>query len=160
MNNQTGNENSAGHDPDMLRPIANAIPAARPITDLYSRLVFILSIILAVVSLGISAFAFAGFAENDTGAVHLLSAFAICFGAGALAYIPLAIIAFYARRAIHKPLPRYRAVITLLLVLPWFVLSYNLLRYAPKMQVFAGISILSALFITFWALRYFKTWKS
>jgi len=145
-----------GEDQETLKPIAATAQTARPVTDLYSRLVFILSVLLALISFGMSAFAFAGFAENDTGAVHLSSAFLLCFGVGALAYVPLGIIAIYARKAVNVPLPRYRAIVTLLLVLPWFGLCYYLLRFAPKLRVFAIISIVSALFITFWAIRYLR----
>ena len=144
------------------------IKAVKPITtpehlsevykgDFYSKCVFVLSIVLGLTALSFSAVAFMGFAENDTGLTHLLSAFALSFGLGALAFLPLSIIAYYAKRAIANPLPSYRAILVLLLILPWFFLCYYLMKIEGVMRYSAIICLLSALFIGAWALRFLRT---
>ena len=143
---------------DELRPFVT--PEGQPritrVKDFYSQLVFILALILAIGAVIASSVAFAGFAENDTGFGHLVSAFLLCFGIGGLAYIPLSLIAFYGRRAMHTPLPKFRAIVVLLLTLPWFPLGFFLFRAAPSLRIATIIGVLAALFITIWALRFLR----
>lgn len=147
-------------DETPISPVAapehlEAFTPANP-SDFYSRCVFALSLILCIAALIGSGIAFAGFAENDQNATHLLSAFALCFGIGALLLGPMALIAFYAKHAIHQPLPRLRAFIVILLMLPWFGLGYYIYGIGDSWKVIALCGSLAALFIVIWALRYFK----
>ena len=124
--------------------------------DFFSKLVFILSVLLMITALAASAYAFAGFAENDTGFVHLLSAFALCFGIGGLIFAPMGLVAVYAKRAIRTPLSQLRSFIVLLLVLPWIPFCYYLLGLGelPKLVAIAGI--MSAIIIGLWAARFLR----
>lgn len=122
--------------------------------DLYSQLVFGLAVILGIAAILASAVAFAGFAENDTGIVHLLSAFLLCFGIGALAFGPLGLIAIYARKAVTKPMTRSRAWIVILLILPWFPLCYFLWPLGDIIRYLAVVTALSGLFFLAWAARF------
>jgi len=146
--------------PSDLTPVAPPehlkaeLPAGKG--DFYSRCVFVLSILLGLAAFAASAIGFAGFAENDQNFTHLFSAFTLSFGVGALAFVPLGIIAFYARKAIWVPLPKFRAVIVLLLIFPWFFLGYYLLQIGGKMTYFAAIIPLTALFIGIWAIWFLK----
>ena len=124
--------------------------------DFFSKCVLVLSVVLAITALIASAIGFAGFAENDQNFTHLLSAFALCFGIGALAYVPLSIIAVYARKAVWRPLPKIRAIIVLLLILPWLFLCYYLYQLGGQMAYGAVIIALSGLFIAAWSLRFLK----
>lgn len=144
--------------PSTVTPIAPPehlqadIPAAKG--DFYSKCILVLSVVLAIAALIASAVGFAGFAENDQNFTHLLSAFALCFGVGALAYVPLSIIAVYARQAVWMPLSKIRAIIVLLLILPWFFLCFYLYQLGGQMAYGALIIALSGLFIAAWALRF------
>jgi len=124
--------------------------------DFYSRCVFLLAIIIGLAALAMSAVAFAGFAENDQNFTHLLSAFGLCFGIGALAYGPMGLIALYARKAIHHPMPRFRSVIVLLLMLPWFFLAWLVFKLGENWRLIAVLGVLTALFISVWAVRFLK----
>lgn len=144
-----------------VRPVATPehlkVRTPASASDFYSRCVFALSLILCIAALLGSGIAFAGFAENDQNATHLLSAFALCFGIGALVLGPMALIAFYAKQAIHQPLSRLRAFIVILLILPWFGLGYFIYRIGDRWKIIAICGFFAALFIVIWALRYFKT---
>jgi len=124
--------------------------------DFYSRCVLVLSAALAVIAIIGSAIGFAGFAENDQNITHLMSAFLLSFGLGSLAFLPLLIIAFYAKNAIWTPLPRYRVFVVLLLILPWFCLCFYLFKLGGLLRMGAIISGLSGLFMALWALRFLK----
>ncbi len=124
--------------------------------DFYSKCVWVLSVLLALVAFIGSAVFFAGYAENDQNITHLISAFILSFGAGSLAYVPLGIIAFYARKSIRTPLPRARVFIVLLLLMPWLFLSYYLFQLGGQLRKGAIVTILSSLFIGAWALRFLK----
>lgn len=146
---------------DTLRPIAAPDHLKDDVEtaggDFYSRCVFVLAIVVGLAALFLSATAFAGFAENDQNITHLISAFGLCFGTGALAFGPMALIALYARKAVHEPLPRFRAVVVLLLMLPWIVLAWFVFGLQDEWQITALLAALVAGFISVWAVRYFKT---
>jgi len=147
-------------DEDTIRPVAipehleNAAPLKE--SDFYSRCVYFLALLVGLSAVIMSAIAFAGFAENDQNITHLLSAFVMSFGIGALAYGPMGLIAFYARKAIHAPLPRLRAIVVVLLMLPWIGLGYFVFKIGGSWRYAAIIGVLTALFILFWAARFLK----
>ncbi len=156
--------NDPDHNSDTLRPVAAPEHLAEPLLaaktkehggDFYSRLIFWLCLILAIVSVIASGWAFIGFAENDTGFMHLLSAFLLCFGIGALAYGPLGLTAYFAKKAIYKPMPRLRAIIVILLAWPWLPFAFILAKVS-QYGLFAGIlAAFTAILIILWAVRYF-----
>lgn len=145
---------------DAINPIAppEHLETEAPLAngDFYSKCVSILSVLLVVAALIGSAIGFAGFVENDQNVTHLLSAFALCFGLGGLAFVPLSIITIYARKAIWAPMPRQRAVIVLLLLLPWFFLSFYLFALGGQLRYGSVAIVICGLFIGAWALRYLK----
>jgi len=114
-----------------------------------------LAVLAGVCVLIASGYMFYGFAENDTGAEVLLSAFLLCFGAGALAYGPLFIIAKLIRRARLYP-RRSQAFWVLALAVPWLCAGGVLLTFSNNMR-YLGIAAvtLSVVFIV-WALRHFR----
>lgn len=147
-------------EPETLRPVAAPDHLEQEDKakggDFYSRSVYILAMFVGFVALIMSGLTFVGFAENDQNITHLISAFGLCFGTGALAYGPMALIALYARKAIDNPLPRFRAIVVLLLMLPWFVLAGLVFRLSGTWQIIAALGALVATFISFWAIRYFR----
>ena len=85
-----------------------------------------------------SGYMFYKFAENDLEVNVLLWAFAFCFGAGALAYGPLFIIAGLLKRSRKTPTKR-QAVWVLALSLPWCVAGAILMTY-PNVMRYLGAS--------------------
>jgi len=150
-------------DPDMskddvIRPVSTPehIEKITPKDkgDFYSRCVFLLAIIIGLAAFVLSAIAFAGFAENDQNPTHLLSALSLSFGIGALAFGPMIVVAFFARNAIHAPMPAFRALIVILLMLPWFVLCYFIFKIGDIWRLVAILAALTALFVSIWAARF------
>ncbi len=143
---------------DVIRPVS--APEHLPVEsqnakgDFYSRCVFVLAILVGLAAFILSAIAFAGFAENDQNPTHLLSAFGTTFGTGALAFGPMILVAIYARKAIHKPMPRFRAMVVILLMVPWFVLGYFVFKIGDFGRLIALAGLLVTLFITIWAARF------
>lgn len=146
------------NEAEVIRPVSapEHIEADAPISkgDFYSRCVFWLAVLIGLAAFVFSCITFAGFAENDQNATHLMSAFGVSFGTGALAFGPMTLIALYARKAIYRPLPRFRAVIVLLLMLPWFVLGFYIYSIGDIWRLIAVFGGLATLFITLWALRF------
>jgi len=151
------NEESQIDEP--LRPVLDMADAdvLSESGDFYSKTVRYLGWAIILIALICSAVAFAGYVENDKGFMHLLSAFGLCFGIGALVYIPFGLIANYAKNAIHKPLPRYRSVIVLLLVLPWFPLAFYLFRLGGGLRIFSILALACAVYISLWAIRFLRS---
>lgn len=72
----------------------------------------------------ICAFYFLGFAENDQGVLHLLSAFALCFGIGALFYLPTFFIARKAHIFLRSGARPRQGRQIIAIILPWPVLAF------------------------------------
>ena len=102
-----------------------------------------------------SGYMFYLFAENDFGVKVLLSAFALCFGVGALGFIPLFIIARLIKNS-RKLLRKNQAYWGLALSVPWLITGAVMLSYPNNMR-YAGLFavILSILFII-WAFRHLR----
>ena len=145
---------------DALNPVLTPdhLEASKPQFrgDFYSRFICVVSASLIVLSLIMSAVAFAGFAENDFNLPHLISAFLLCFGVGALAYGPLTLIFYYAKQAITAPMPKFRVFVVIALILPWFVLGFYLARLQDWVAAGGIVGIVTSLLIGVWALRYLR----
>jgi len=112
-----------------------------------------LAIIAGLAVLAGSAYMFYLFAENDWGVKVLLSAFALCFGAGSLAFGPLFIIGRLIGQGRKNPLKR-QAFWVLALSVPWMIAGGVLITY-PNAMRYAGLLAvsLSALF-ALWSIRH------
>jgi len=110
-----------------------------------------LSALAALVALGYSIVFFTRFLENDTHIWGIISAFLLCFGVGAFAYGPAAIIARLGWNA-HKHGANRRGLIwVLVLLLPWVVFSLLLLFVSDMPRLYSlPILILTAL-LMIWA---------
>lgn len=134
-----------------VRPAKTKAPKPRVGSFLLSWL----AIIAGLAVLAGSGYMFYLFAENDWGVKVLLSAFALCFGAGSLAFGPLFIIARLIGQGRKNPAQK-QAIWVLALSVPWLIAGGVLITY-PNAMRYAGILALalSALFIL-WALRHFS----
>lgn len=141
-------------DPDPVSetpPLADAPKLAKS-----SFVVMILTALAGLTTLGLSGYYFAGFAENDAQFGTLSSAFLLCFGIGALAYIPMFWISRIARQ-IRLEGPSKRAVLYILaLLVPWLILSLSLIATRIPL-IFIGIGLtIFCLFILSWTWAVYR----
>jgi len=144
-------------DPVITRPaeMPPALDNAPHAVRVGSYILAWVAIFAGTALLGLSAYMFYRFAENDTGFWVLLSAFILCFGAGALAYGPLFIIAKIIRAARTAP-RRAQGGWVLALALPWLLAGGVLVTFPNNMRYLGGAAIiLSSLFII-WSVRHFS----
>ncbi len=127
-----------------------------PFLRRYSLLVIGLSSVMTVGAFGLSAWYFLGFLEIDRGIAHLLSAALMCFGVGALFYLPAYWIARRAYRVIKQPEESHVVIQPAFLVFPWLVFGF-FLQALDGWWAYAGWFswIMGALIIGWvWALRH------
>jgi len=144
-------------DPIITRPADVPPVADRPVRTvrLGSYLLAWVAILAGAALLGLSAYMFYRFAENDTGFWVLVSAFTLCFGAGALAYGPLFIIAKLIRTGRTSP-RRAQGGWVLALALPWLFAGGVLATFPNNMRYFGGAAIILSGLIIVWSLRHFS----
>ena len=121
----------------------------------WSWVIRLCALLSAIGAMGICGWYFAGFAENDQGVWHLLSAFALCFGVGLLAYGPLFTLAFWAHKTLKSDARASHPVLSLLLILPWVLVAGLLIPNGGK-WVLAALVIwgLCAVFLFWVALSF------
>lgn len=134
---------------EKVRPIADkrrsrATPHKRK--QILSHIVRIVALLTAIIGLAFSGWYFMGFAENDGGFKHLASAAFLSFALGGLLYIPSALIALRAHHVVRGR--RRPGVLPLILILPWFPISW-------RMFVLEGIWMSAALCLFGFALLVF-----
>jgi hypothetical protein len=119
-----------------------------------SLLIIGLTVLTGLAALAASLYFFLGFAENDSQPGVLLSAFLLCFGVGALGYIPMFWIATIAYRVRRNGRSRSALILTLALIIPWVIFAIILLATGWPLALFgAGLAALSTLILTWaWAL--------
>lgn len=151
------------HSPmDELRPIiSDPVTETPPLAGVpklakSSFVVMLLAALAGVGALVICGFYFAGFAENDAQLGNLTSAFVLCFGIGALAYVPMFWISRIARQVRLKGPSRRAVLLILALIIPWLILSLSLVATRIPL-VFIGIGLtVFCLFILSWAWAVYR----
>ena len=129
---------------DPITPLPTPASENKPVSELNQKsrmgsyLLSWVARLAAVTALIGSAYMFYRFAENDFEVKVLLWAFALCFGAGALAYGPLFIIAGLLKRSQNTPTKR-QAVWVLALSLPWSIAGLILITY-PNTMRYLGVA--------------------
>lgn len=132
-------------------PLAQAPQLAKS-----SFMVMFLTALAGLAALGLCGFYFAGFAENDAQLGNLTSAFVLCFGIGALAYVPMFWISRIARHVRLKGPDRRAVLLTLALIIPWLILSLSLIATRIPL-IFIGIGLtIFCLFILSWAWAVYR----
>lgn len=100
-------------------------------------LICILAALSGLSALGYACLFFIRFLENDTHFWGVLSAFVLCFGVGAFAYIPAAFMSFIGWRA-HKRGRITRDLIWALgLTLPWLLLSIIMVIVSDLQKIYS-----------------------
>lgn len=135
-------------DEDVIRPVfhdsVNTKPSEKPPVTFFDRLTSVVRTLCglaAIASLIAALWFFIGFLENDTGFWHVLSAFAMSMGMGALAFIPALWIARLARMTALQGARLSTAFLVILLAIPWSVLGGLLARLEGHWRVL-GLSVM------------------
>ena len=150
---------------DRLKPVnppegaAKVKPAHSPY-QFWSKSTRFLAIVAGILSLIYCGYLWAGFMENDTGILHLLSAFALCFGAGALAYGPLFVIAYWAHRSAQVGPKKSWTLLTIFLVLPWMIIGAMVMPIGGIWPLIGVGILLFCLFLLFWTALSFHRLKA
>ncbi len=133
-------------------------PSEKPVSTPYRRwswAVRFISGLSALAALGFCGYFFMGFADNDQGVWHLLSAFALCFGTGLLAYGPLTAIALWAHKTLKSDARASHPVLSLLFIVPWAIVAALLIPNGGKWVIGAAfIWVLSAILLFWVALSF------
>lgn len=145
-------------DDTIIRPIEarapqNA-PTARPKRSLSRDVdagVAFLSFITALSTLGLSAYFFYGFTQTDQGFWTLASAFGLCFGVGALAYVPCFLTARIALKSRKGTASRRDIALALLLMLPWGCVSLIFIGFSALPKLYGVLSLIISTSLCFWA---------
>lgn len=105
----------------------------------------------ALISLVAALWFFIGFIENDTGFLHLLSAFGMGMGLGALAFVPALWIARLARLTMVEGPRLSMSFLVILLAIPWGVLGGLLARLEGGWHVLGIAVMVLVTIINLWA---------
>ncbi|WP_026941120.1 hypothetical protein [Hellea balneolensis] len=95
---------------------------------------------------------FFSFLENDTHIWGILSAFLLCFGVGAFAYIPATLTGLIAWKAYKKGAEKKPLLWAILLLLPWICLSLALFFVSDMAVIYSAPTLITVTLLTAWAL--------
>ena len=146
-------------DDPIITPIGARIAAAAPkakagrsLSRDVDRFVCVVSALTAMAAFALSGYFFYGFTQTDTGFWTLASAFGLCFGVGALAYGPCAIVAVIARRSAHGRANRKAAALALFLSLPWVCVALVFIGWSALPLIYGGLALVLSTGLSIWAL--------
>ncbi|MEP3890173.1 MAG: hypothetical protein ABJN69_06875 [Hellea sp.] len=128
---------------------ASAETARGTLADLIASL---LAAAAAFISFGYSALFFSRFLENDTHLWGVLSAFLLCFGVGAFAYVPAGLTSLIAWQAHKRGATKRGLYVTIIAVLPWLILSAVLVFISDLPKIYSVPIFVTILILTTWAL--------
>lgn len=134
--------------------VKKAKPASAPIArgTLADLIASLLAAAAALIAFGYSALFFSRFLENDTHPWGVLSAFLLCFGVGAFAYVPAGLTSLIAWRSHKHGATKRGLYITIIAVLPWLILSTALVFVSDLPKVYGLPILITVLILTAWAL--------
>lgn len=95
---------------------------------------------------------FLGFLENDTHVWGIISAFLLCFGIGAFAYIPATLTSLIAWRAYKKGATKKPLLWVILLLVPWLCLGLVLFFVSDMAVIYSAPILAIVIILTAWAL--------
>ena len=137
--------------PAKAMPIAAS--AKRSLRRDVDRVVAVLAALTALVVFGLAAYFFYGFMQTDQGFWTLASAFGLCFGVAALAYLPCSYLARSARQAAKGQAARKAFALSLLLMLPWVCVSLILIGFSALPKVYGFLALFLSLVFSIWAFK-------
>ena len=95
---------------------------------------------------------FIGFLENDTHIWGVASAFLLCFGVGAFAYVPAIITARIAWFAYKKGAAKTGLIWAIGLLTPWIILAIVLTFISDMPKIYSLPILITVVLLTAWAL--------
>ena len=129
------------------KPSKSKTIAKGTLADLLAGL---LSGLAALVAFGYSLLFFTRFLENDTHLWGIISAFILCFGVGAFGYVPAAINAVIAFKDYKNGSDTKNLIWSLVLTLPWFILSLILVFISDMPKIYAIPIFITATLLLGW----------
>ena len=140
-----------------MEPIVPIVKTSNPKTSaargtLADLIAAIIAAAAAVVAFAYSARFFLGFLENDTHVWGVLSAFLLCFGVGAFAYVPAAITSRIAWKSYKKGAAKNALRWTILMLLPWCLLSCILFFVSDMSKFYSLPTLIIVSLLTAWSL--------
>jgi len=134
-------------------PIVEPKPIATPSRGTAADLIAcIIAGLAACVALAYSALFFSAFLENDTHIWGIVSAFLLCFGVGAFAYIPAGITSHIAWKAYKSGVTKRGLITALILILPWIILSLALIFVSDMSKLYSLAILITVMLLAAWAL--------
>ena len=115
-------------------------------------IICILSALAGVIGLGYSILFFMRFLENDAHFWGALSAFILCFGVGAFAYIPASLMSVIGWRAHKKGRIKRDLIWALALILPWVLLSVILVFVSDLQKIYSVLLLILTIILLIWTL--------
>lgn len=125
---------------------------ALPGGTLADLLASILAGLAGLSALGYSVLFFTRFLENDTHLWGIFSAFILCFGLGAFAYIPAALTSWLGWRAYKRGRIVRDLRWSLFLTLPWAALSLVLVFVSDLPKIYSLPILIVTALLTLWAV--------
>ncbi len=134
-----------------IEPVSKLGPATSPRGARADQLAAYLAFASAMLAFGLSAYLWSGFIENDENGWGVFSAFILCFGGGAFAYVPAWLTGKIALKGYKKGPQKKSYQLALFLILPWFLLALSLLFLSPLTFYYSLAIVLITFILLFWA---------
>jgi len=133
----------------IVKPKPAAMPARGTLADLMACVIAGLATLIAFTY---SALFFSRFLENDTHIWGIISAFLLCFGIGAFGYVPAGITSRIAWKAYRGGAARRGLAVTLILLIPWVILSLVLLLVSDMFKIYSIPIVITVTLLVAWTL--------
>jgi len=138
---------------DPIVPIIETKAVSSPVHGTLADLIAcVLSGVACLAAFAYSALFFSRFLENDTHIWGIVSAFLLCFGVGAFAYIPAGITSRIAWKAYRNGAVKRSLMIAIILLIPWIILSFTLLLVSDMPKIYSLATTITVALLTAWAL--------
>lgn len=141
---------------ERIVPIYEDRPAKPEVAQIGGTLADLVACILAalasITALGYSIWFFSRFLENDTHLWGIFSAFILCFGIGAFAFIPAAITSRLAWRAYRQGARRKNMLWAIFMLVPWFLLSLVLVFISDLSLIYSLPLLILVILLSLWAI--------
>lgn len=136
---------------------AKAIPIAasakRSLRRDIDYVIAVLAALTALATFGLAAYFFYGFIQTDQGFWTLASAFGLCFGVSALAYLPCSYLARTARQAAKGHAARKNFALSLLFMLPWVCVSLVFIGFSALPKLYGVLALFLSVVFSIWAFK-------
>lgn len=140
-----------------MEPIVPIVKTSKPKTSAArgtsaDLIAAVIAAAAAIVTFTYSVRFFLGFLENDTQIWGVLSAFLLCFGVGAFAYIPAALTSRIAWTSYKKGAAKNALRWTIVMLLPWCLLSCSLFFVSDMSKIYSLPTLITVALLCAWAL--------